>query len=87
MNASGTDAVIHSFYNPIYGGLAGSAEGMAILAVAGFIMLQMGYMTTTHSTSPTPPFFVSTHLPSQEPLAPQIMATLSFERIALFRQS
>jgi methylamine--corrinoid protein Co-methyltransferase len=58
-----TDALIHSFYNPIYGGLAGSAEGMAILGVAGFIMLQMTYMTTTHSTSPTHPFFACNTTP------------------------
>ncbi len=52
-----TDSIIHSFYNPIYGGLAGGAEGMAVLGVAGMILLQMLYMTTTHSTSPTHPFF------------------------------
>jgi len=58
-----TGALIHSFYNPIYGGLAGSAEGMAILGVAGFIMLQMAYMTTTHSTSPTHPFYACNTTP------------------------
>lgn len=58
-----TDSLIHSFYNPIYGGLAGSAEGMAVLAVAGFIMLQMTYMTTTHSTSPTHPFYACNTTP------------------------
>jgi len=58
-----TDSLIHSFYNPIYGGLAGSAEGMAILAVAGFILLQMTYMTTTHSTSPTHPFYACNTTP------------------------
>ena len=58
-----TDSLVHSFYNPIYGGLAGSAEGMAILAVAGFIMLQMAYMTTTHSTSPTHPFYACNTTP------------------------
>lgn len=58
-----TDSVIHSFYNPIYGGLAGSAPGMAILAVAGFILLQMAYMTTTHSTSPTHPFYACNTTP------------------------
>jgi methylamine--corrinoid protein Co-methyltransferase len=52
-----TDSIIHSFYNPIYGGLAGGAEGMAILGVAGMIALQMTYMTSSHSTSPTHPFY------------------------------
>jgi len=58
-----TDSLIHSFYNPIYGGLAGGAEGMAILAVAGFIMLQMAYMSTTHSSSPTHPFLACNTTP------------------------
>jgi methylamine--corrinoid protein Co-methyltransferase len=51
-----TDSIIHTFYNPIYGGLAGGAGGMAIVAVAGMILMQMAYMTTTHSSSPTHPF-------------------------------
>jgi methylamine---corrinoid protein Co-methyltransferase len=51
-----SDSIIHSFYNPIYGGLAGGAEGMAILAVAGMILMQMAYMTSSHSSSPTHPF-------------------------------
>lgn len=51
-----TDSIIHSFCNPIYGGLAGGAEGIAVMGVAGMILLQMAYMTTTHSTSPTHPF-------------------------------
>ena len=52
-----TDAIVHSFCNPIYGGLAGGAEGIAVMGVAGMILLQMMYMTTTHSTSPTHPFY------------------------------
>jgi methylamine--corrinoid protein Co-methyltransferase len=51
-----TDSIIHSFCNPIYGGLAGGAEGIAVIGVAGMLLLQMVYMTTTHSTSPTHPF-------------------------------
>lgn len=51
-----TDSIIHTFCNPIYGGLAGGAEGIAVMGVAGMILLQMAYMTTTHSTSPTHPF-------------------------------
>jgi methylamine--corrinoid protein Co-methyltransferase len=52
-----TDSIVHTFCNPIYGGLAGGAEGIAVMGVAGMILLQMIYMTTTHSTSPTHPFF------------------------------
>jgi methylamine--corrinoid protein Co-methyltransferase len=51
-----TDSIIHAFCNPIYGGLAGGAEGIAVIGVAGMLLLQMMYMTTTHSTSPTHPF-------------------------------
>ena len=57
------NALIHSFYNPIYGGLAGGAEGMAVLAVAGLILLQMVYMTASHSTSPTHPFYACNTTP------------------------
>jgi methylamine--corrinoid protein Co-methyltransferase len=52
-----TDSIIHSFCNPIYGGLAGGAEGLAVLGVAGMILLQMTYMTSSHSSSPTHPFY------------------------------
>lgn len=58
-----TDCILHSFYNPIYGGLAGGAEGLAVVTVAGLIMLQMIYMTTTHSQCPTHPFFLSNTAP------------------------
>ncbi|MBN1266678.1 MAG: monomethylamine:corrinoid methyltransferase [Anaerolineales bacterium] len=58
-----TDSIIHSFCNPIYGGLAGGAEGLAVVTVAGLIMLQMAYMTTTHSQCPTHPFFLSDTAP------------------------
>lgn len=51
-----TDSIVHTFCNPIYGGLAGGAEGISVMGVAGMILLQMVYMTTTHSTSPTHPF-------------------------------
>ena len=52
-----TGSVIHSFYNTIYGGSVGGKEGMAIAIVAGSILLQMIYMTNTHSVSPAHPFF------------------------------
>lgn len=55
-----TGSIIHSFYNTIYGGSAGGREGMAIAIVGGSILLQMAYMTTTHSVCPTHPFYGNT---------------------------
>jgi methylamine---corrinoid protein Co-methyltransferase len=53
-------SIIHSFYNTIYGGAVGGREGIAIAIVSGCILLQMAYMTTTHSVSPTHPFYGNT---------------------------
>ncbi len=35
-----TGAISHNFYNPIYGGFVGGAEGMAIAMVAGMILMR-----------------------------------------------
>jgi len=56
-------SIIHCFYNPIYGGAVGGREGVAIAIVGGCILLQMGYMTPTHSVSPTHPFCGNTTSP------------------------
>lgn len=56
-------SIIHSFYNTIYGGTVGGREGMAIAIVGGCILLQMAYMTRTHSVSPTHPFYGNTTTP------------------------
>ena len=58
-----TGSILHSFYNTIYGGTAGGREGMAIAIVGGCILMQMAYMTTTHSVSPTHPFYGNTTSP------------------------
>ncbi len=58
-----TGSIIHSFYNTIYGGTVGGREGMAIAIVGGCILLQMAYMTQTHSVSPTHPFYGNTTTP------------------------
>jgi methylamine---corrinoid protein Co-methyltransferase len=58
-----TDSIIHTYYNPIFGGLCGGPEGMAILEVAGMIMMQMVFMATTHSGSPTHPFLACNTTP------------------------
>jgi len=75
-----TDSILHSFYNPIYGGWAGGAEGVAVITVAGEILLQMVYMTTTHSQCPTHPFFMSD-------TAPEILWSISLSCQALTRNT
>jgi len=58
-----TGCIIHDFYNPIYGGYAGGAEGVAVIAVAGVILMSVVNMSTTHSICPTHPFFESDTTP------------------------
>lgn len=48
--------VMEAYYNPIYGGYAGGAEGVALALTAGPILLQQTYMGTTYSTRPDHPF-------------------------------
>lgn len=52
-----TGCIIHSFYNPILGGYAGGAEGVAVCAVAGIVMECVVNMATTFSICPTHPFY------------------------------
>jgi len=75
-----TDAIVQSFYNPIFGGLAGGAEGTAIIIVAGMILMQMTYMTTMHSQCPTHPFFMSN-------TTPEILWTIGMSCQALSRNT
>jgi methylamine--corrinoid protein Co-methyltransferase len=49
--------VIGAYYNPIYGGHAGGAEGIAILAAAGLILSHQLTMGHTFCTRPTHPFY------------------------------
>ena len=35
-----TGSFVHNFYNPIYGGFAGGAEGTAVATVAGFVLMR-----------------------------------------------
>lgn len=53
-NLGGT---IGAYYNPIYGGHAGGAEGIAILAAAGLILSHQLTMGHTFCTRPTHPFY------------------------------
>ena len=48
--------VMEAYYNPIYGGYAGGAEGVALALTAGPILLNQVYMGTTFSTRPDHPF-------------------------------
>lgn len=72
--------IIHDFYNPIYGGLAGGAEGLALIAAAGVMMLPVVYMSTTHSMAPAHPFFNSN-------TAPEMVWAQSTAQQALTRNS
>lgn len=73
-------SIIHCFYNPIYGGCAGGREGTAIAIVGGCILLQMAYMTPTHSVSPTHPFYGNT-------TSPDILRALAAAQQALSRNT
>jgi len=75
-----TGSIIHSFYNTIYGGSAGGREGMAIAIVGGNILLQMAYMTTTHSVSPAHPFHGNT-------TGPDLLRAISRAQQALSRNT
>jgi len=75
-----TGSIIHSFYNTIYGGSVGGKEGMAIAIVAGSILLQMLYMTNTHSVSPAHPFYGND-------TTPEIIQAISVGQQALARNS
>jgi methylamine---corrinoid protein Co-methyltransferase len=75
-----TDSIVHCFYNPIYGGMAGGSEGVAVVTVAGMILLQMMYMTTTHSQCPTHPFNLAD-------TAPEILWSIALSCQALTRNT
>jgi methylamine--corrinoid protein Co-methyltransferase len=48
---------ISPYYNPIYGGYAGGAEGIAVAVAAGIILLNQITMGHTFCTRPTHPFY------------------------------
>jgi methylamine--corrinoid protein Co-methyltransferase len=74
------NGVLLGFYNPILGGLAGPAEGVALLIVAGFIAMATIYMPASVESCPTHPFnFNST--------APQILRAVSAACAAVNRNS
>lgn len=75
-----TGSVIHAFYNTIYGGSCGGRDGMALAIVSGCILLQMLYMTNTHSVSPAHPFY-------DNDTTPEILQAISLAQQALARNS
>ncbi len=48
--------IIDPFANPIYGGLGGGLEGIAVLLTAEMIALNLVYIAACHGSSPTHPF-------------------------------
>lgn len=74
------DGVIHSFYNPILGGLAGGEEGLAVIIAGGVIALQMIYMASTHCTAPTTPSLPVASIP-------QVLRPISAAIAAISRNS
>ena len=72
--------VILGFYNPIFGGLGGGEEGLAVLIAAGQIGVSLINMATMQSTCPTHPFLFND-------TAPQILRPVSVSTAALARNS
>ena len=48
--------VMETYYNPIYGGYVGGAEGVAIAIVAALVLLNQVNMSHTYATRPDHPF-------------------------------
>ena len=48
--------IIDPFANPIYGGLGGGLEGVAVLLTAEMVALNLVFMAVCHGSSPTHPF-------------------------------
>jgi methylamine--corrinoid protein Co-methyltransferase len=45
-----TGSFLHNFYNPIYGGFAGGAEGTSIATVAGFVLMRATLFGDAYNT-------------------------------------
>ncbi|NJD58646.1 MAG: monomethylamine:corrinoid methyltransferase [Anaerolineae bacterium] len=50
------NGIIDPFANPIYGGLGGGSEGIAVLLTAEMVALNLAFMAVCHGSSPTHPF-------------------------------
>ena len=51
-----TGTILEAYYNPIYGGYVGGAEGVAIAVVGGLILLNQCHPGHTYNTRPNHPF-------------------------------
>lgn len=49
--------LLEAYYNPIYGGYVGGAEGVAVSLVGGLILLNQIHLGHTFNTRPNHPFF------------------------------
>ena len=49
--------VLEAYYNPIYGGFVGGAEGVAVAIAGGLILLNQNHLGDTLNTRPNHPFF------------------------------
>ena len=52
-----TGTILEAYYNPIYGGYVGGAEGVAVAIVGGLILLNQVHPGHTYNTRPNHPFF------------------------------
>jgi len=52
-----TGTILEAYYNPIYGGYVGGAEGVAVAVVGGLILLNQCHPGHTYNTRPNHPFF------------------------------
>ncbi|GMQ94746.1 MAG: hypothetical protein BMS9Abin12_2251 [Acidimicrobiia bacterium] len=48
---------LEAYYNPIYGGYVGGAEGVAVAIVAGLILINQTYVAQVYNTRPNHPFY------------------------------
>jgi methylamine--corrinoid protein Co-methyltransferase len=72
--------IIHGFYNPIYGGLCGGSEGVAVITAAGLMAMQVVYGCVQHSNAPPHPYYFSS-------TAPEILRAQSAAVQAISRNS
>lgn len=74
------DGPLHGFYNPVYGGLCGGSDGLALLLVAGMLAVNLVYMASSHATSPPHPFLANN-------TGRKILSSLSIAMQALSRNT
>jgi methylamine--corrinoid protein Co-methyltransferase len=55
-HAARTGTILEAYYNPIYGGYVGGAEGVAIAIAGGLILLNQTHPGHTYNTRPNHPF-------------------------------